>query len=229
MNLVLSRPLVGRMTAERAGLLSGIGFAVLQLGAMLLFGLLILPRLGPMDATIAQRAAAYAEQGDLLRLGNYLLTLPTPLFLFFLGALFTGVRRAEGDGGPLAMAAVAAGAAMAMIWPLAAILSDIGIDIALAGGDAATVASLDAIAPYSLALSALPRMVLLLTVSAALLYHELAPRWIGWLGVAAGLLSLVGTATLVVHALFPLLALSTLFFELWIIVLSLALLSKTQA
>jgi hypothetical protein len=116
-----------------------------------------------------------------------------------------------------------------MIWPLAAILSDIGIDIALAGGDAATVASLDAIAPYSLALSALPRMVLLLTVSAALLYHELAPRWIGWLGVAAGLLSLAGTATLVVSALFPLLALSTLFFELWIIVLSLALLSKTQA
>jgi hypothetical protein len=229
MNLVLSRPLMGRMTAERAGLFSGIGFALLQLAAMVLFATQILPRLGPMDAPVALRAAAYAEHGNLLRLGNYLLTLPTPLFLFFLGAVFTGVRRAEENGGPLAMAAVAAGAAMAMIWPLAAIISDIGIDIARAGGDVATVASLDAIAPYSLALSALPRMVLLLTISAALLHHELTPRWVGWMGVVAGLLSLAGTATLVVSDLFPLLALSTLFFELWIIVLSLALLSKTHA
>lgn len=214
---------------ERYALASGIAFALLQLLMMGVFGLFILPNLGAVDAPVAERAAAYVQFGDRLRLGNYLLTLPTVFFLLFLGGLHAVLRRAEGGSGAFAMASVLSGAAMAMLWPLAGVISDIGIDIARAGGDPATVSSLDAIAPYSLALSALPRTVLLVAGSAVLLQSGIVPRWLGWAGLTVGGLSLVGTATLATGALFPVLALSTLLFELWLIALCVVLLRSQRA
>ena len=70
------------------------------------------------------------------------------------GGLFGFVRRLPGGGDTAAIIVVAAGAAMALMWPLGGIISDIELDLALVGGDPATVSSLDAIAPYTLALSA---------------------------------------------------------------------------
>lgn len=209
---------------ERPALGCGVAFALLQLLVMVFFAVAILPGLGAVDAPAAQRAAAYAEHGDLLRLGNFLLMLPVIFFLFFLGGLYGVLRRAEGGSGAFAMASVLAGAAMAMLWPLAGVISDIGIDMARGGGDAVTIASLDAIAPYSLALSALPRTVLLVATAAVLLQSRVLPGWFAWSGLAVALLSVVGAATLVAEALFPVLALSTMLFEFWLVGLGFALL-----
>src|SRR5262245_8817225 len=100
---------------ERAGLVSGVLYVIVMLGAFGFFATSILPRFAPIDAPPAQRAAAVAALGDTLRLGNYLLVLPAPFFLFFLGGLYVAMRRSTDQA--LAVATLAAGTAMALIWP----------------------------------------------------------------------------------------------------------------
>ncbi len=215
-----------RLLWERFSFASGTIYAIGQVGALAYFAVRVFPEMGPPDAT-AQHVAFYAQQGQVLRLGNYLLMLPMPFFLFFLGGLFGVLRRIHGSSA-LSIAAVTAGAAVALLWPLSAVLNTIAIDIAQAGGDAVTISALDAIGPYALALSALPRAVLLLATAGVFLHDQRAPRWVTWSGVGLALLSLVGTATLVVEEMFPLLALGTLLFEVWIVALSVLLLRSTR-
>lgn len=52
------------------------------------------------------------------------------------------------------------------------------------GGDAATIEALDGMSPLSLALSTLPRALLLVATSLVLLRSQMAPRWVGWTGLA---------------------------------------------
>lgn len=210
---------------ERLALVSGILFVALQLSAMIYFITLVFPRMGPPEA-VEQHLAFYRQHGEVLRLGNYLLVLPTPFFLLFLGGLSGILRRAEDGKGGLTTTAITSGAIVAILWPLSAVLNNIGIDIAQSGGDRATIVALDAVGPYMLALSALPRATLLAATATVLLYRQLAPRWVGWIGLGLGVISVIGSATLVLAALFPVLALSTLLFELWILVLSVTLLQK---
>ena len=210
------------LNPERLALVSGIIFTILQLGVLMYFISLVFPQMGPPDA-VEQHLAFYTQHGEVLRLGNYLLTLPTAFFLFFLGGLSGILRSAEGGRPVLATTAIISGAIVAILWPLSAALNNIGIDIAQAGGDAATIVALDGIGVYLLALSALPRTVLLAAMSIVLLHSQLAPRWVGWLGLGLGLISIIGSATLVLVNLFPVLAFSTLLFELWILVVSVAL------
>ncbi len=215
-----------RLLWERFSLASGIIYAMGQVGAFAYFAVRVFPQMGPPDAT-AQHLAFYTQQGHILRLGNYLLMLPLPFLLVFLGGLFGVLRRAHGSS-TLAVAAVTADAAVAVLWPLSAVVNTIAIDIAEAGGDAATIIALDAIGAYALALSALPRAVLLLATAGVFFHDQRTPRLITWSGVGLALLSLGGTATLVVADLFPLLALSTLLFEVWLAALSVVLLRRAR-
>jgi hypothetical protein len=75
----------------------------------------------------------------------------------------------KGGDNTLATAAVTSRAIVAILWPLSAVLNNLGIDIAQVGGDAATIVALDAIGPYMLALSALPRAIFLAAASVGLL------------------------------------------------------------
>lgn len=215
------------MNTERPAFFSGTIFTLLQFGVMLYFIILVFPQMGPPDA-VAQKITFYTERGEILRWGNYLLMLPTPFFLLFLGGVGSLLRRTEASGGMLATTAVISGTLVAILWPLSGVVNNIGIDIAQAGGDAATVLALDAVGPYTLALSALPRAVLLAAMSLGLGQGQLAPRWLVWLGFVIAGLSLVGTATLVIAAMFPLLALSTLLFDGWVLALSLVQLHKAR-
>ncbi len=157
------------------------------------------------------------------RIASYLLLLPMPFFLLFLGGLFSVLRRAEGGSGSLAVSALCAGIAMAMTWPMGILIAGLSSDIVAGGGDVATAWSLDGMAPLSLALSAFPRTVLLVATSLLLLGSRLAPRWMCWMGLALAVASLIGTAMLLVPDMFPILALGTLLFELWILALSVSL------
>jgi len=85
-----------------------------------------------------------------------------------------------------------------------------------------------AMTPLALALSAFPRALLLGATSAVLLEARLAPRWIGWSGLALGLVSFVSTSTLVTPVLFPFLALGTLLFVVWVAALTFALLRSPR-
>ena len=113
---------------------------------------------------------------------------------------------------------------MALIWPSAGVIVDLGIDIAGAGGDPVTVWAIDAMAPYSLALSAVPRAALLVATSAALAGGRVGPGWLPAAGYVVAGLSLRGSAMPMATALFPLLGLSTLMFEAWLVVVAAVLL-----
>jgi len=212
-----------------AGLVAGILFVALQLGAFGYFVTSVFPRFAPIAAPAVERATAVAKLGGTLRLGNYLLAFPAPFFLVLLGGLFGVVRRLPKGGDAAAIVVVAAGAAMALMWPLGGIISDIELDLALAGGDPATVSSLDAIAPYTLALSAFGRAVFMGAASLALFGLPGAARWTAGSGLVIAALSLIGTATLVVAAAFPVLALSSLLFDVWLLALCIVLLRMRRA
>jgi hypothetical protein len=111
--------------------------------------------------------------------------------------------------------AVAAGTLLALIWPLAGVLHDVALDTAADGADLRILGGWDAVAPYSLAFSALPRLFFIGAIVLGLRMAGSAP-WLQRIGVVLLPLSLLGSATLVAGAMFPLLALSTLGYELWV-------------
>lgn len=201
---------------ERTALRSGIIFSVTQFAAVVYAAVAVIPP--PLDAPLAERAAWYAQHESGLAIGSYLLTLPLPCFFLFLGGLFAVLRRAGGDA--LAMAAVTAGTAAAMLWPLGALLASLGATIARHGGDAATVLALDGLAPLTLALGALPRATFLGVVSLALLDRRIAPRWLAWAGLVSALVNLAASGLVVTVAVFPALILGLLLFLLWVTTLA---------
>ncbi len=209
---------------ERPALAGGIVFAVLQIAAVVFATVFLLSRLPPVGAPLREWADALLRIPTLtVNLANYLLLLPVPFFLVFLGGLFGVLRRAEGGSGALAVSVLAAGVAMAMTWPMGIVIAGVSSDIVEGGGDLATAFALDGMAPFSLALSAFPRTVLLVATSLLLLGSRLAPPWMGWAGFALALASFIGTGMFLAGDLFPLLALGTLLFDLWILALSVTL------
>ena len=207
----------------RVALWCGVAYALFQLGAVVYFTREVLAAKPPVNASPAEHAQFYAEHGPELLLGNWLLTLPVPLFLVFLGGLYVVLRRVEGTAA-FSVAVLVAGATLAMIWPLGALLSDLGVVIARSGGDAATIWALDSMGPHTLALSALPRSVLLGAGSIVLWRGDLVPRWIPAFGLVLVPVLLAGSATPVAAVLFPLAAFGSAAAVLWILGVSAALL-----
>jgi len=205
---------------ERRALRSGVVFAALQLCALAFIAAVVLPTLGSINADPSRKAASFVQNGWLLRLGNYLLACCSPFFLFFLPGLASSIRRLGAN--TLATAVLVSGAAMAMIWPMGAAITDVAVDIARAGGDAATVAGLEAMAPYSLAVAAWPRIALVVAASLALQQRRGPLTRLARLGWVVAGLSAIGTATPLVPTLFAALALSTLLFDVWVIAVALA-------
>jgi hypothetical protein len=213
---------------ERLALASGLLFVVVQIATVAFNVTFFLTRHPPMDASPQETARGFAEHATMVEIGTYLYVLHMPFLLLFLGGLFGMLRRAEGGSGVLSVSALGAGIAMAVIAPMGALISALTPTIGQLGGDAATVKAIDAMTPLALALSAFPRAVLLGATSAVLLEGRVAPRWIGWTGLALGLISLISTGTLVAPALFFLLAIGTLLFVVWVAALTVALLRSTR-
>jgi hypothetical protein len=214
---------------ERFALTSGLLFAVVQIVTIAFSAVFFATSHPPMDASPAEAARGFAQAETMVATGTYLYVLHLPFWLIFLGGLFGVLSRAEGDTQALAVSVLGAGVAMGVIVSLGALVSSITPTIGALGGDGATVKAIDGMTPLALALSALPRAVLLGVTSAAVLEYRIAPRWIGWTGLVLGLVSLVSTGTLLSPAFFPFLALGTLLFVLWIAALTVALLQNVPA
>jgi hypothetical protein len=192
----------------------GIAFTVCQLSVMVAMAIFVLPHGGsPNDPALA-RGHRVLDAADLYKLGNYVFILAGSLLLGFLGAVHVKLRRADGSG-VLATTAVAAGTLLAFVWPYAGVLHDVALDTAADGTDLRILGGWDAVAPYSLAFSALPRLFFIGAIVLGLRMTDSA-RTLQRLGVVLLPLSLAGTATLVTEWAFPLLALSTLGYELWV-------------
>jgi hypothetical protein len=192
----------------------GVAFTVCQLTVMVCMTIFVLPRGGRPgeDPTVWGRHVL--DAADAYRLGNYVFMVAGVLLLGFLGAVHARLRRADATG-TLATVAVAAGTLLALVWPYAAVLHDVALDAAGKGTDPRLLAGWDAIAPYSLAFSALPRIFFVLAIVLALrLVGD--SRWLQRTGAAIAVVSVLGTATTVSGVFFPALALSSLAYELWI-------------
>lgn len=218
------RPVAGRFGRSlRVSLWCGIAYAVTQLGAVVYFTGTVLSAKPAAGAPPSEHATFYVQQAERLLFGNWLLTLPVPFFLVFLGGLYIVLRRAEGTGA-LSVAALTSGATLAMIWPLGALLSNLGVTLAQSSGDAATVWALDSAGPLTLALSALPRSAFLAAASIVLLRGRVVANWIPVLGLTLAPLLLVGSATPMLPALFPFAAFGSALAVVWTLALSIALL-----
>lgn len=198
----------------------GVAYAVCQVAAMILISIVVLPHGGlPTDSAL-ERGQGVLDAADVYRVGNYVLIVAGVLLLGFLGAVQARLRQVDRSGA-LATVAVAAGTLIALIWPLSGVLHDVALEAAAAGTDSdlRTLAGWDAIAPYSLAFSVLPRLFFVGALVLGLRAAGSNP-WLQRTGVVILVLSLAGSATLIEGGLFPLTALSTLGFEVWVGVLA---------
>ena len=192
----------------------GLAFTFGQLLVMACMVLFVLPHGGPPSDPALDRGQRVLDAADVYRAGNYVFMISGTLLLGFLGAVQLRLRQVDRSG-VLATTAVVAGTLLVLIWPLGGVLHDVALETAQGGADVRILAGWDAVAPYSLAFSALPRTFFLGALLLGLRAAGAPSRLVGT-GVVCLVLGVVGSATLVTAALFPALALGTLAFELWV-------------
>lgn len=200
--------------AVRTSTRMGLVFAACQILVAVAMAVFVLPHGGAVSDPAVERGRSIADAADVYRVGNYVFMLAGTLLLGFLGAVQHHLRALDRSG-VLATVAVASGALLVVIWPMAGMLHDVALEAASYGTDPRLLAGWDAVAPYSLAFSALPRVFFVGAVLLALRSSGTAP-WLVRSGIAVLVLSLVGSETLVSGVTFPVLALSTLAFEIWV-------------
>jgi hypothetical protein len=180
---------MGNSRWEQVGAAGGIAFVVLQMAAQALI------QIGgaepPFDAPAETIAAFFmARNGALFALGDYLSSLSLIAFLWFLGSLWSALRRAEGEPAWLSLVALASGllivatASAGASWSLAVFRRDEGLDPQIARllfdqGNFAFANAWVMLASLSLATG-------VVTIRTGAL-----PHWLGWAGVliAIGLLA----------------------------------------
>lgn len=192
----------------------GLAFAACQLGVMVAMTTLVLPRAGLPSDPALERGMRVLDAQTAYRLGNFAFMLAGTLLLGFLGAVHVRLRRADRTG-VLATVAVAAGTLLTLIWPLGGLLHDVALETAAGGTDLRILAGWDSVAPFTLAFSVLPRVFFVGALVLGLRATGSAP-WLQRTGTAIVVVSVVGSATLVSGVLFPVLALSSLAYELWV-------------
>jgi hypothetical protein len=207
-----------RLDAERISTRFGLAFSLGQIAVLVAMAVLVLPHGGSPDDPALQRGRNVHDAAGIYQAGNYVFMISGSLLLGFLGAVQGRLRRAD-PSGTLATVAVAAGALLALIWPLAGMLHDVALDTARAGADLRILAGWDAVAPFALAFSVFARVFFLGAIALGLRAAG-GSTWLVRSAVVLIVLALVGSGTLVNGALFPLLAVSTLGYEIWVGVLA---------
>jgi hypothetical protein len=192
----------------------GVAFTACQMAVMVCMAIFVLPKGGGPNAPALERGQRVLEFADRYTAGNYVFMVSGVLLLGFLGAVQLRMRRADSTG-VLATVAVAAGTLLAVIWPLAGVLHDVALDVGRSGADPRLLGAWDSIAPYGLAFSVLPRLFFVGAIALGLRAAGTAP-WLQRTAVVIMVISAVGSATAVTGAVFPLLALGTLGYELWV-------------
>lgn len=192
----------------------GVAFTVCQLAVMIAMAVLVLPHGGSPSDPPLERGQNVLDAETAYHWGNLAFMVAGSLLTGFLGAVFVRLRRVDGSG-VLATVAVAAGTLLALIWPYAGVLHDVALETASTGADLRLLAGWDSVAPFSLAFSVLPRLFFVGAIVLGLRLEGAAP-WLQRIGLVLLPVSLVGILTTVEGGFFPLLALTTLAYELWV-------------
>jgi hypothetical protein len=213
---------------QRIAAISGLIYMALIVIATINFMTQMFPHMPAVGSDPSEFFALYSEHGALIRTTNYLFALPVPVFLFFIAALYAILRRAEPEG-VFAMAALAGGLTMMSPWLRNLVVETSAVDIAGMGGDPAVIAAFDSFGPMTYSLGGLPRAVLLFATSAIILRSGLAPRWIGWFGYVAAVISVLGSITFANASAFPATMVGLLVSGIWLLALSASLLRAPQS
>lgn len=170
---------------------AGLVFALLQL-AYIAFSLGVQP-----DTPIGEVASLYAQNRTSALLWNFVGALSFFFFLFFLGALWSALRRAEGDTGFLAMVALGAGLVVVAVHSLETV-SAYTLAWHVAGeGNLAAVRVLFDLQNLVVYYYSIPLAAMLLATSIATLRTRVLPVWTAWVGIANGVLWLVAAVGVV--------------------------------
>lgn len=185
---------------RRFDALAGLGFAVLA------FIGLILPGAPPKaDDSFLDIAGFFADHHDDILVGNLLLGLSAVFFLWWLGAVRSYLRAAEGGEGRLSAAAFGAGVAgIALLLAGAALFNGIAFD--LVDGELAANTRGDLIRAVFdagsglLAMAAFPFAVFFAAASCSAARSGALPAWAYWSGSVIALLQLLSGLAIVVKS-----------------------------
>lgn len=213
---------------ERRLLFCGVLLGLAQLAGLVFIVCFFANGHPPMEATPVEAAVGFRDAASSVGMGTLLAVLPLPFALLFLAGLGSLLRRS--GGGPLVGVVSSAGLLSFALPVVGSLVSSIAPAIGAADTSpaaGAVVKAIDGVMPLSLAVSGFPRAVMLVAVIVLLARVGLLGRPSIWTGYAIAALSLAGTATFVLQALFPLAALSALLFVAWLTVLAARLPSRT--
>jgi hypothetical protein len=185
-------PVASERALTRMSARFGLAFTACQLLVMIAMAVLVLPNVGAPGDPAAERGQAILDVETAYRVSNYAFMLAGTLLLGFLGAVHVRLRRVD-PSGVLSTVAVAAGTMLALVWPLAGVLHDVAMGAAADGTDVRLLAGWDAIAPYSLAFSVLPRVFLVGAIVLGLRMAGTSP-WLQRVGLVLVPMSLLGSA-----------------------------------
>lgn len=210
----------------RFGLWAGLGFAIVQLAAVVIFLATMLPSLPSVDGPAGRYAEFYAAKADETMLLLFLTALSLVVLIPFLAALAVAIRAATASV-ILAGSAALAGFAM-MVIPVSSNIVEayFGTTMARLGGDPVSIQSVDGLLPVANSVGVLLRALLLAVIVLASWRGTFAPRWIGWFALLLAVLSVVGSFTIFVPAFFPMVAVSTLLFLVFLVFLIVGMLRR---
>ncbi|MCJ7438500.1 MAG: hypothetical protein MUP97_12170 [Acidimicrobiia bacterium] len=205
---------------EKWVVLGGIVFVVLAVIGAFMAG--SPPKVSDPDGKIIKFTK---DNQDALRCAAYLAGLSMVVFLFFLGAVGSRLRRAGTGSGRLAATAVMGGVALAAIAGASNGISAYG---ALHPGESALTYRLTTVLFGFVAFAA---VVFTEATSIVIVRTKFLPAWLGWFGGLVALLWLVGAAAVSTEndTIFTVGFVAFLAWALWIIALSVTLFRTTDS
>ena len=212
-------------TWERYGLAAGIVFVVLVVVASLIGG--TPPK--PTDSG-AKIVSYFHDNQDALKVGAYLNGLGAVAFLWFLGSLWTRLRRAETAGSRLSVIALVGGIASLVFATIAgASVAFVALYLQELGPGVAQVFYL--FATVLLAVSAFALAVFTSATSVMILRYPIVERFLGWVGegiAALWLIAGIGVADndTAIHTVG---LVAFLIWAGWILILTVLLLTRDMA
>ena len=206
------------------GAAGGVAFVVLQIVGQYLIAGASDASEPAFDAPTADIVTFFdAQNAGVVKLGSYLTTLSVIPFLWFLGVLWSTLRRAEGDPPWLSVTAVGSGVIVSMgialggSWELAVHRRDYDPETLRLLFDHANLAFANLwVMCASLALAA----------STLFVVRRALPRWLGWLGIVSAIGLLAARA---VWSTSELWFLPFALFYVWLVAVSLTLVRRAEA
>jgi hypothetical protein len=208
---------------ERAAIASGIGFVVLLIGSAA-----IVPEEPGLQTPPAQLAEWFAAHRDAFLAQSYLRALTAFVMVVFIGGVIGVVRRARGRTDTLDLLAFGGALAFALVMFVSNIAGAAAATLAGHDGGTSTIRALDWLGKTMRYFNGISAALMVGAASAALLQARAVTKPVGWFGLVAVPIFLIGSAGFPGTQLEFLNAIAFPLVPLWPLVLSIALLIHTR-